>query len=408
MGVVGILGLILKFSFLYFYLLKSNFKAPDSFGYLLLSNNFNQAYIYNLDHLAVESLFRTPGYPVFLSILPSIKSVILTQILLHFFLSLISILIFRKIHGSISPKLEFGLFLLIQIETSLVVYSFRILTDILFAFFVILFTYLLIKKLNKNTDLNVGISLPTILFCLLLVRPIGLILMAVFFILLLFSNYKTFYFKLMIVTIVIYSSYSAYNFFRLGVFTFSTVQNEHLLFYQGAAAKAISNSTTLISTQVEEELIRELNIGSSPSISVRNMYNGNRGVKLVLENKLSFLKLNSTGVIKNLYGPNRFEINQLFLDEGRVIKNQPIANIAVGLSFIITFLISTAGVFGIILLSRKTESNKFIAVLVSTLILFASGAGAYGRFRVPVAAFLSIYAILFLNYAIKRRDRDLP
>jgi len=407
MVVVGILGIILKFSFLYFFLRKSSFKTLDSSSYLLLSNNFDQAFIFNSDHLAAASLFRTPGYPVFLSILPSIKSIILTQILLHFFLSLISILIFRIVHGSKNPKLEFGLFLLTQIETSLLVYSFRILSEILFAFFVILFAYLLIKKLNKMTDSKLGIYLPTILFCLLLVRPIGLILMAVFFILLIFSNHKAFYLKLLIITVVIYSSYSAYNFFRLGVFTFSTVQNEHLLFYQGAAAKAITNSTALIAAQEEEKQIRKFNIGLSPSIGVTNMYNGDRGVQLILENKLSFLKLNSTGVIKNLYGPNRFEINQLLSDEGRIIKNQPITNIALGLSFVITFLISTAGVLGLILLSRKAESNKFIAILVSLLILFASGAGAYGRFRVPVAAFLSIYAILLFNYVIKRRDWNL-
>jgi hypothetical protein len=257
------------------------------------------------------------------------------------------------------------------------------------------------------TDLKLGIYLPTILFCLLLVRPIGLILMAVFFILLIFSNHKVFYLKLLIITVVIYSSYSAYNFFRLGVFTFSTVQNEHLLFYQGAAAKAITNSTALIVAQEEEKQIREFNIGLSPSIGVTNTYNGNRGVQLILENKLSFLKLNSTGIIKNLYGPNRFEINQLLSDEGRIFKNQPITNIVLGLSFVITFLISTAGVLGLILLSRKTESSKFIAILVSLLILFASGAGAYGRFRVPVAAFLSIYAILLFNYVIKRREWNL-
>jgi len=403
MGVVGILSLFFKVIFLNYYLLKSNFKTIDSVSYLSLSDNFSQAYIYSADNLAAVSLFRTPGYPLFLSIFPSIRSVILAQVILHLFISIIGILIFRKIYGSVNPKLEFGLFSLIQMETSLNVYSFRLLSDILFAFVAALFVYLLINKLNKDSNFSVGILLPTILFCLILVRPIGLVLVAVFFILIFLSKYRIFYFKLMIITIVMYTSYSAYNFARLGVFTFSTVQNEHLLFYQGAAAKAISNSRTLISTQQEEEQIREFNIGSSPSISVRNRYDGHRGVELIQENKLSFLKLNSIGVVKNLYGPNRFEIKQLALDEGRLIKNEPLAIIIVGLSIIITFIISSAGILGSMFLSRKTEGGKFIFVLLFLMILFASGAGAYGRFRVPVAVFLSMYAILFVDYLIKHR-----
>ena len=82
--------------------------------------------------------------------------------------------------------------------------------------------------------------------------------------------------------------------------------------YEGAGAKAISVRSTLGVTQSNENSLRNYKLGDNPTAYEIDHYNFNRGLELILENKISFIRLHIVGVVKILFGPNKFELNELF------------------------------------------------------------------------------------------------
>ncbi len=386
-----------KFLILRFYLKNSSFETPDSEGYLVSAKNFWHTYLTSSPDFMELSLFRTPGYPLFLSILPNNTSVIYIQILLHACISILAILIVRRITGTVDRQLDIFVLIITQIETSLSVYSFRILTEILFAFLITLFSFLILRKLKDLNSNKLGFSIYFILLALMLVRPIGFAMSLTFLILFIISDHRKKYFKLFSFCALVYLLYSGYNYYRVGVFSYSTVQNEHLLLYQGAGAQAISQGRVLGDVQNEEKSLRDMKLEDLNDIAARDFYNGKRGTDLILSNKLSFVKLNFQGAIKVLYGPNKFEIRQLLSDENRVEISDLIDKLFFLIAILVTFLISSIALLSIFTQKSKNEFYKFVVALSFFLIIFGSGAGAYGRFRTPVAIFLCIFTALFFN-----------
>jgi hypothetical protein len=392
----------LKIFVLFFYLKRSTFQTKDSSEYIISADNFFDTYFTNSPEFLTLGLRRTPGYPLFISLFNSTLSIIFLQIILHMIITIIGIAIYRNISKTKNTKNEFLVFTIIQIESSLLVYSFRLLTDILFATLVALLVYLIMVYDKDKKIRGIELFLFGVVFLMLMVRPIGIGLISVFLILIYLAKDKNLYKKLLIFTIVIIALYSSFNYSKAKMFVVSTIQNEHLLFFQGAGARAITESKSLSVIELQEENLRNKVIGEDAQIKETNSYNGQRGYELIWQNKISFVKLNAQGVVKNLYGPNRFELQQLVTDEGRSMHLSVFAKYIVWLSFVFTFLISSTGILGMIFFARKNEITKIVIVISSVLILMASGAGAYGRFRVPVSMFLSVYSVIFLNRLFAR------
>lgn len=392
----------LKIFALFFYFKKSTFQTKDSSEYIIIADNFFDTYFTNSPEFLALSLRRTPGYPLFISFFTSTLSIIFLQIILHMIITIIGIAIYRNISKSKNIKIEFLVFIIIQIESSLLVYSYRLLTDLLFATLVALLVYLIMVYDKDKKMRGTELFLFGVVFLILMVRPIGIGLVGIFLILIYLVKNKNLYKKLLIFTIVIIALYSSYNYSKAKMFVVSTIQNEHLLFFQGAGARALAESKSLSVIELQEENLRNKVIGEDAQIKEIDSYNGQRGYELIWQNKISFLKLNAQGVVKNLYGPNRFELQQLVTDEGRSVHLYAFTKYIVWLSFVFTFLISSTGVLGMIFFARKNEITKIVIVISSVLILMASGAGAYGRFRVPVSMFLSVYSVIFLNRLFAR------
>lgn len=392
----------LKIFVLFFFFKQSTFETRDSSEYIVIANNFFATYFSNSPEYLTLGLRRTPGYPLFITLFSSTVGIILSQIFLHLIVSMIGIAIYRNVSRSKNIKTELLLFTVIQFESSLLVYSFRLLTDVLFATLVALLTYLILLYYKDNKMRGIKLYMFGVVFLMLMVRPIGLGLVGVFLTLIYLAKDRNLYKKLLICTVAIIALYSSYNYSKAKMFIYSTIQNEHLLFFQGAGSRALTESKSLSVIELEEENLRNEFIGEDAEIRDIDSYNGQRAYELIWQNKLSFLKLNVQGIVKNLYGPNRFEIQQLVTDEGHSMHLYTFAKYLVWLSFVSTFLITTTGILGMIFFARKNEITKIIIVISSVLILTASGAGAYGRFRVPVSMFLSVYSVIFLNRLFAR------
>ena len=82
--------------------------------------------------------------------------------------------------------------------------------------------------------------------------------------------------------------------------------------YEGVGAKSLTLGASLMTTQNDEKRLRTYKLGENPTPHELDGYNLNRGFELIFENRASFVKLHIIGVGKILFGPNKYEINELF------------------------------------------------------------------------------------------------
>jgi hypothetical protein len=105
-------------------------------------------------------------------------------------ITIIGIAIYRNISKTKNAKNEFLVFTIIQIESSLLVYSFRLLTDILFATLVALLVYLIMVYDKDKKIRGIELFLFGVVFFMLILRPKSKGLNCVFFIIIYLSKKK--------------------------------------------------------------------------------------------------------------------------------------------------------------------------------------------------------------------------
>lgn len=385
-----------KYFFLKNYLVNSNFKTKDSYEYSKAAANLKETYLGTDPTYIQLSLMRLPGYPLFLSLFNSESKIVLAQVMMQCAIGLILVVMFRLILRKKLTKSSFLLFILTQFETSLLVYSYRILTELLFAFVLLLLIFFISNQsqIHKKVVLNT-IIIVMIVLCFL-IRPVAIYFIAIFFIMACISTKKTLYIKLFMVSIIVYGSYCGFNYLKHDIPVYTLIQNSNLLYYEGAGAKAISSSRTLEFIQDQEALLRKSTLGTNATLQEIDSYNFKRGIKLIFENKLSFIEMHVMGVLKLLYGPNKAELLQLSTDSGRIKISKLLWAIIFSFYLCLTFIISTLGMIGSVKYFLVNETFKLMSTTIFVFILFTSGSLAYGRFRTPISAFLIFYAVLLI------------
>lgn len=393
---VAITILSLKMFLLLFFFKSSDFETSDSAEYLSASKSIGNTYL-NFSGLPnAISLSRLPIYPLFLNIFsPKIVTIVI-QISLHLVMGIISIQILKEVTDKKNSHVYLLTFLLIQFETSLFVYSFRILSDLLFAFSILLLIYMIkTRKIDKRYSAKT-FFITLVLMISILIRPTALALVPVFFCMAIIQKKKRFFIYLTLASITFIGSYSLFNYAKSGIFVYSVTQNSNLFQYEGVPSKALSSSKSLQEIQIEEENLRKLILGNNPSFADSNYYNKSRGLELILSNKDSFLKLHIVGLFKVLYGPNKSEIIQIFSDEDRFSLTRIQRNLIINLSLLLTFIISTFGIIGAIIYFHKHEIFKLMSLTIFSFLILSSGGSAYGRFRTPISSLLVIYASMLI------------
>lgn len=388
--------LIIKYYFLFEYLNFSSFESSDSSDYLSASKNLENTYLNFSGLVDPISLSRLPIYPIFLNVFSSKLLVISIQIFLQLIMGVICILIIRKTLKITNSFLNIVIFLLIQVESSLFVYSYRILSEILFSFILLLLIYMIILKTEKKNNVMLIIFVTILTILIMLIRPTAIALLFVFLSMSIFEKKRILFVSLSLLSILVYGSYSYLNYTKSGIFVYSTTQNSNLFEYEGVPAKAISRSVSKQEIQKEESELKHIALGENPTLKESNNYHRTRGLELILENKYSFLKLHIVGVFKVLYGPNKLELEQIFSDEGRLNLTKIQSTIILYSSIVMTFIISSLGIFGAFLYFRKNYIYRLMSLTILSFLILSSGGSAYGRFRTPISALLVIFASLVL------------
>jgi len=386
-----------------------SFATFDTTGYLKLSELFPSSYASTIDPYLLElSLLRTPGYPIFLWIFHGNPIYIaIAQSVIQILIAYMAVLIYRKIQINSSRTYERATFILVNLETSLTVHSFFLLSEVLFSLFVICFVYFFLKYLqNESKIISKAFVFASIaVIAIITIRPIGIIFLAYFPLAALFSKKWLKVGLLLLVMLSWIGFWSSYNHSRAGIFVYSTIQNHNLLMYEGAGAKAIDTSRPLYEVQRQELGLRNETLRNTSDINSIDSYSQSRGIELIANHAKGFLEMHIIGILKILFGPNQGEAIR-FLSNGERTKAETNAEKILLLGMVIlTFLI---GLFGLLSASTTLFSNSALGEISRLILLFlvaSGGAQAYGRFRAPLAAFLVISSIIFLAKILENRSK---
>jgi hypothetical protein len=377
--------------------------SPDSKIYKTLAMDFFNSYSINSSSNIEISVLRTPGYPLFIKILQNEFTIISIQILLSLMISTLLVLIAKSVIKSFSPILGYIIFITSQIESSIFVYTFKILTELLTAFALTLFLFFLIRQKNTSNPINIFVTAAIMILCCL-IRPLPIIFIVTFIVLLFISQKRKTHAKLLFILILFYFAYSSYNLVRAEIFTYTSVQNMNLLLYEGVGAKALSKDLDLLSVQKQEYDLRNFVLNSKPSLSDIDNYNLHRGLELISGNKLSFIKLHFIGTAKILFGPNKAEILSfinLNSNQSPWITTQ---EVIILISQFSTLIISSLGLIGALYFLIKNSEIRFLSIFMLVYLLFSSGASAYGRFRTPISPILVFFACSLIWTILKSKQ----
>ena len=375
---------------------EKSFMTFDSEGYLDLSKFFPSSFLVPIDESLKEmSLLRTPGYPIFLWILnENPVTVALIQCSIQILMAYVAVLIYREVYTRSSIRQEKIVFALVSVETSLTVHSFFLLSDLLFAFFISLFMFFLIKSIKVKETSNITLLLAALVMIIAVaIRPVGIVLF-VYLPLLAMTTREFKKIMLLLCTLVVWTAiWSGYNYLRADIFTYSTIQNHNLLMFEGAGAKAESQGINLRVSQKEELQLREQVIGSEVTLNKTDSYSFERGIQLITENFDGFVKMHFLGMLKIVYGPNQGEAIRFLTAGERVRADSDLEKLLVTSMFILTFLIGTTSIFALLYFIFVKGIGSWIAQLTIIFMIFSSGSQAYGRFRAPIAVFMVVLSV---------------
>jgi hypothetical protein len=402
-------------------------------------------------------LFRTPGYPVFLAAMPSLRTALVVQDVLGAAVCFLIGLFAWCRRGLLAGALAESL---LGFDIPSIVNSNAVLSDTLFTFVVTVAILLqLVAICNGTLEGRTGAAIlgaGLLLGIAALVRPIGQVLIIEtpipFILLHRVSLQKRVVLMLLALSLpsVVLIGWSYRNYERRGIWTFCSVPAIGIYAYQGAWV--LAHETGRSFEEVQAELIRTApHLGNSKS---REMLNGRfdadpayanqsedlwsnvydadpvemkkRGVQIVLEHPWMLAFANFRGLLRTCFFVQRYALSHFFvgphLDLGREkgnlsIRSQILSTLSYPwLSFLLVaeFAALTSIWIGAIMALALTYRTRFRPIapilipLCVTILLLAASTGPLSedRYRVPAMPMLAMIAAFGWDACVRHPTRD--
>ena len=231
----------------------------DSESYLLTAKTIHTQGVFGVQDangIIKYEVFRTPGYPIFLSIINNAMKIPFTGvILIQLLLTVIAGLITYRIATEIDCRIGILSMAIVLFDPPTSVYSLKIMTEALYVFLLFLFFYIYIRYLKKGGMISLILS-ALALVAATYVRPISYFLgvgVAIFMVYAnILRNYKKTLIHTVVFLVIIYSFLGIWqvrNYQRVGTSSFAVVGDSnfkvHGLAKNGGAGQSFVNLMTL-------------------------------------------------------------------------------------------------------------------------------------------------------------------
>jgi 4-amino-4-deoxy-L-arabinose transferase-like glycosyltransferase len=381
--------------------------VPDTPGYILPAKNFLVNAFFSRDGINAEFI-RTPGYPLFLALIYMLGGNDTTVIIAQIILMVIKIYLYYRILIMLCTPKKLSLLgsLLLICYIPSYVYSFAIMTEPLFGFFLMLSLYFLILYKNKNNSwffFAFSLSLNYALF----IRPILMYFnMLVCLALLIAFIFKKIQFKCFtIFTLcfaVLFGGWSYRNYLHSGVFIFSTLPKimlpEHEAPIVTAGSKYMINHDVQGYIEGATDYHEKLFLQEYPEVNEGNLneaqiaiLKGKYGSQFIRNNFSEYMKVNIVGFLKMMLkpgfgsGPLLSKFQQPIMQH--IIKGLRLLGLA---CIVIIYLLYLAGLVTVL---KKHNSLQIGIFLLCGYLAIPGAIYATERYRDPFFPLLLLSAV---------------
>lgn len=400
---------------------------PDSLGYIHLADGLVAGCGFAREvngRCGSAEVMRTPGYPLFLAVLPGFRCALALQAFLSAGIVLLVGLVTRRWMDRTGAWLTATI---IGFDVPSVIASNTLLTETLFTFLVTCALLLQLQVLLADEDMGylkaaTGMTVAAILVGVAaFVRPIGeaLILAVPLPALLLFRLSRSQRLSIAVlavsVPLLMINCWSFRNHEQRGIWTFSTIAALNTYYYRAAGVLAYDTGRDF--SDVRSELIRSTG-GSLDELSPVATEKLAAQGRAILRNHLqAFCAITFKGLLRTAFGVDRTGLKVL-LGCNRTHDSSERQDSEIGRSNGCPWLISLLVHFELALLTfswlgvalalvalphsnRKEVTLIIIALMTAGLLLIAAaGPEGYDRFRVPAVPMLAIVAGLAWSSAL--------
>ncbi len=332
-----------------------------------------------------------PLFPFFLSLIGENTNAVIFIFILS---NLVLVLTYKVCLKLASKKVALIAVFILSLEPSFFIASINLGPEIFLMLNLVIGAWLLICK----NELKYSKQLAFALFGLcVLIRPIALpfvIVLTVYYFVKYFYS-RNFTFLIYAFLLVLPSTiWTIRNLFVHKIASVSLITSNNLFLYEGvpAASESLGRPWEFIADQ--EVYLRESIIGKQPSTEILDTYNTQRGIELIFSYPIGWLFSHMKGLLKLLFGINKtkYEIiyDQLFSTNISILLI--ISNVVFGL-FIATVWVSFIKGFLVLKLTQP-RITCLLLVLISMILIPASGHIAYARFRSPITPFICIFSAI--------------
>lgn len=371
---------------------------------------------------AAPEISRTPGYPLFLWMLPSWRAALFTQAAISAAMCfLVGLFSYRRWGAGVGLLAS----ILLAVDLPTIVYSNKIMTEVLFtALFTSGFLVELIALYRKTLDLTfwlLTLLASVLLACAILVRPIGEILVLLIAIPAFVipretcSRRTTVALVLVSLSVLTIVGWSQRNKQESGIRTFSTVAAFNLYAFRAAGVVAYSSGRSLVDVwsdwpQVKYEDMSSQAIKIMLAHPFATTYMTVRGLLYVslIPDRFPLAQLLGTETTPQVKDPGSFRLFKTLGTLGRTPRStlsgiyaeecdSSVAIAALLFVQVATILFVWVGVFFAVrgLYFGSFNDGLCLILILSVgvfLLILASGPEATSRFRIPAMPFLSMVA----------------
>jgi hypothetical protein len=398
---------------------------PDSRRYIELAQGLNHgcgfARWLNNSCGTVET-FRTPGYPLFLAVMPSLRTAVAIQVFMG---AAVCLLIGLFVLDCWGPTAAVAAELIVAFDIPSILFGAMILSDLLFQFLVTAGVVLGLWASARGSNdprATTAIIVGAILFGVaILVRPIGIVLIVFaglpVFLLPRISWRRTMTTALLACAIpsIFTLCWMVRNDHRTGVSTLSTVGSLNLYFYRAAGVVWSHGDKSF--PAVQEEFGRALgwpmrDFNDAPPSLEPAMKQ--RALRIIKNDPIAFILMTVRCFLWLMVVPERADLNGfLGTNAGatsylaasgdisariREIRRSPLLTALVALQFMVTILIwiGVGRVLTGLCHKSAVEISMILFMLMLTMgfLVLASGAESVARFRLPVIPLLAVLAAI--------------
>ncbi|HKR66392.1 MAG TPA: glycosyltransferase family 39 protein [Thermoanaerobaculia bacterium] len=362
------------------------FVVPDSSRYLGLASNLAAGRGFT-DFFGHPEVFRTPGYPLVLSLGTSrpIAFAILINMLCAAAIVIVTYAVARRFVDD--ERIALACAFVVAIEPTMLAWSLKVMPETLLTLCLVVFVACAFHALEAR-DVRWTIAAAIAVCIAAYVKPIAYPLVFVILLASLFLRAPRMSIAFALTAALLLAPWHVRNYARTGYAGFTSLLDRALYLSAGGAVVARQEHRSY--EEVHEELLLREGLRTDAESRERNARIRHEGVSQIASHPLSFALTQAKGSLRTLLDPGATEYLRFLgvYSSGARASGLRAYPMVLWSSVVLGLLLLPLLVLPLVALRHPTRERMLLALIVAYLVAAGGGIPGYARFRVPAVPML--------------------